>query len=870
MCAGCLLAWCTLLVLIALASLQPPPPRPVTDPPQWFSADRALIYVSALASQPHPIGTPAHTMARDYVVAELRRLGFAPHVQTVPVVCSRVSRPYRAATVSNVWIRLRGQTSTGTLLIASHYDSVPTGPGASDDGASAAAMLETLRALQTKRGLTISRHNDLVFLWTDAEEAGLMGARAFVSQSSEAYGSANELPLKAPVIALNFEARGVSGPSLMFETSPHNGWLVRQFLRAVPNPTASSLFYAVYKILPNDTDFTEFRDSGMQGLNFAYIDKVSHYHTALDSVEHLDRRSLQHQGDNMLALTRYFGDTPLFASLSSPYPPTPMASRNPAVSSISAPDVIYFNYAHSAVLCYPEAWAMPLALLATLLTACFLIVGLRSGCFTLVSLCVGLLAIPVAIAGVCGGTALLARLFVALAPAPPSVLYLGNDILAGVMLAALALAWGFFNWISRHRVTERNVIEPEGVTAGATLCWLLLTWLTTMKLPGGSYLFVWPLLFVLVVNLMIFSFFYLLRRYVPAVVKARKELKQPELSPLKQETNFPIAVGSFGLLLSVVPIILLIVPAQCLLFSTLSVASLPIITALIVLIVALAFPHFTLLTRLVPTSLDKGKHPSPLLHSLALPLALLLSGLLLVCHGVRIMRPTPDHPQSDSIFYGLNADTGQALWASGDYKADAWTVQFLGDNPSRSGLPDFLPGRVGTFLQAPAPAAPLPPPDVTLLKSHTEKGICTVWLHVTSSRHAPILEICAPDTDVVDAIVEKQLVPGTNGLDHMWSLLYLNVPDKGLMLSLRIKLKEIHKTINLKQREADRSQSEQDTTEPGKAALLLRVIDRSYGLPFLPGKNYDPRPSTFITAPNSGWYQDSVLVSKSFLLSIRH
>lgn len=879
MAAG-LLAWCALLVLIALASLQPPSPRPVTDPPKWFSADRALVSVRALASQPHPIGTPAHVLTQDYLVTQLHHMGFAPHVQTVPVVCSRVSRPYRAATVSNVWVRLSGRESTGTVLIASHYDSVPTGPGASDDAASASAMLETLRALQSEYGSVPTLRNDMIFLWTDAEEAGLMGARAFVSQSSAPPGSPSYVTLNKPVIALNFEARGVGGPSLMFETSPQNGWLVREFLRAVPNPAASSLFYAVYKILPNDTDFTEFRASGMRGLNFAYIDKVSHYHTRLDSVEHLDRRSLQHQGDNMLALARHFGDMPLASkstatsiSISASTSRTTLSPDDSFDDAISAPDVIYFNYARSAVLCYPESWAVPLALLATLLTVCFLMLGLRSGYFTLASVAINSLAIPVVVAGVGSGTLLLVRFLAALAPAPRSVLYLGSELLAGVILLAMAITWGFFGWVSQHikencskedkksnkglsgQSAEAKLLDPEGMTAGAALWWLLLTWLTTWKLPGGSYLFVWPLLIIIVVNLMISWGCHVTAQGTLASVQPRQPSDQLSQSTQRQGTSSQFYLYYAGLLICVVPIILLVLPTQCLLFATLSAASFPIIAALTVLIVALAFPHFTLLTRLVPSRSKTANSLLSRLHFLILPPLLLMSGLILVGHGATVMRPTPEHPQSDSIFYGLNADTGRALWASGDDKADVWTTQFIGDNPSRSGLPDFIPASAGTFLQAAAPNMPLPPPAVTLLTSHTEQGICTVRIQVTSPRHAPMIEIAAPDADVVDATVEDQLARGNIGLNHAWSLFYLNVPKEGLTISLRVKLKY--------------SDSKQAKAGQSKDALLLRVIDRSYGLPSIPDKAYAPRPRSFIAAPTNNWCQDSALVSKSFLLSIR-
>ena len=71
-------------------------------------------------------------------------------------------------------------------------------------------MLETLRALKSSPPLK----NDTVFLFTDGEEVGLLGATAFVKEHPWA---------KDIGVALNFEARGSSGPSFMFETSDGNG-----------------------------------------------------------------------------------------------------------------------------------------------------------------------------------------------------------------------------------------------------------------------------------------------------------------------------------------------------------------------------------------------------------------------------------------------------------------------------------------------------------------------------------------------------------------------------------------------------------------------------------------------------------------------
>ncbi|HVN76414.1 MAG TPA: M20/M25/M40 family metallo-hydrolase, partial [Thermoanaerobaculaceae bacterium] len=253
-------------VLVAVR-MRPPAPAGTDAPAAEFSAGRAAAMLLELCPDgaPHPVGSEAAAAVRARVAAAFEALGAAVEEQR-EFVCA-ADRP-ACGTVSNVLARLPGTAAGPAVLLAAHYDSVPAGPGISDDLAAVAVLLETARTL----GAGPRPANAVIFLVDDGEEAGLLGARAFVARHRWA---------RDVGVVVNQEARGTSGLSLMFETSDENAWLIDAYARAVRRPAALSLTAEVYRRLPNDTDLTVFKGAGMAGLNFAFIGDVSRYHTPL-------------------------------------------------------------------------------------------------------------------------------------------------------------------------------------------------------------------------------------------------------------------------------------------------------------------------------------------------------------------------------------------------------------------------------------------------------------------------------------------------------------------------------------------------------------------------------------------------------------
>ena len=302
---------------------------------------------------------------REYLVGRLRELGANPEIQTATVARHIPFGPDTWAVVNNLVAKMPGTQPTGAVLMVAHYDSVPSGPGAGDDAASVAAILETLRAL--KAGASPLR-NDLIVLFTDGEELGLLGAKGFV----ETYPALRNIK-----VVLNFEMRGDEGPSMMFQTSARNSWLIDQLAAAAPFPYATSAAAAVYKRLPNDTDLTVFLDAGMAGMNFAAAGGITRYHTALDNAGLLDQRTLQHQGSYALSMARQFGSIDLNAPRTG--------------------DAVFFVV--GGKLIHYSTWlAIPLAIVVTMLVLGVIWIGIRDGRFSLGGIAAGFAIYAIAIA----------------------------------------------------------------------------------------------------------------------------------------------------------------------------------------------------------------------------------------------------------------------------------------------------------------------------------------------------------------------------------------------------------------------------------------------------------------------------------------
>ncbi len=155
------------LVGWSVAALQPPPPVAADAPAIEFSAARAFAHVEDVASGVHVPGSAASDGVVEGLVDTLSGLGLDTRVQSAVGAVRTEAGETRMARVRNVVAVLPGTDPTGRLFLTAHHDSVETGPGAADDAAGVAAVLEAVRALTAGPPL----RNDVVVVLTDAEEA---------------------------------------------------------------------------------------------------------------------------------------------------------------------------------------------------------------------------------------------------------------------------------------------------------------------------------------------------------------------------------------------------------------------------------------------------------------------------------------------------------------------------------------------------------------------------------------------------------------------------------------------------------------------------------------------------------------------------
>lgn len=702
-------------VWLSLYKTRPPTAVPSSAPETEFSAERAIEHVYAISQEPHMTGTLEIYRVRDYILSAMADIGIEAEVQTT--LAQNPLREDEVALVENIIARIPGTDSSQGIMYVGHYDSAPHSPGAGDDGVAVAVMIETARAVRAGTPLK----NDVIFLFSDAEESTIGGAIA-----------ARKHPWMSEVgLVINLEMRGSSGPVYMFETGPDNGWVIPELAEAIPHPATSSLMRDVYTNMPNNTDFTAFRDAGYAGFNFSVLEGSTTYHTPRDQAENMDLRSIQHHGSNTLGIARHFGVIEL--------------------DNIKAEDAVYFDVLGSTLVHYPGSWSIPLVIVALTLFSGLVIYGFRKGNLSLKGIGQGFLAFLAALVGGPGFVTLL--WFGIRAVANPPMIY-GDTYNSPVFFLSFALLIVAIT-AALYNLFQRKV-NTANLAVGALVWWVVFLLGITIVFPKANFFFLWPLVFaILGVAYWIFT--------------DGKALSWTGVAVLS---------------VSVLPGLLIVPPTTySVLMGLVALVSLTG-TGMVLLsfLLGLMVPHFSAMawseTGLGRWWFSAGSG---------------LLGILVLIFAVATIRVDADHPRLFQLIYALDNETGEAVWASAqgsEYNED-WTAQFFSEDATNGPLPQFFGGDRPQFKIDQAPVAPLPMPKIDVLENPKEGDIHRIRLSIASTGGANQARFyIEPPVEVLSVALngeQLRMAETPPSAEEPWTLAYFGPLTTPIELSLEIR-----------------------------------------------------------------------------------
>lgn len=454
--------------LLSLFVLWTPIPE-ITDTD--FSAIKAAGYIKEISLEPHSVFDPvAHEEVRLYLKGMLEEFVGTENVTEYNYTGLEVGSDYD---IKNLLATIPGNSDTAILLVA-HYDSrghigrmgeLGGSYGAADDGYGLATLLEIARLYGGRTDL----ENTIYILMTDGEETGLYGAEM----------AAGETDLMDNVgFVINIEARGIEGPAYMFETSKNNSKVI-DFYKNADFPISYSIATAVYTVMPNSTDFTEFLAIDKQGINFAVLDSLYYYHTPRDNYTSINQSSIQHYGAQITPLVDEFVTSSVYSDVH---------------YFEGTEDQVFFNLFSNIFIAYTDTFATILHFLTLVLFILLFV-------FLVIKKDVKPLKVLKQLGIIFGVIILLAifgiyvsKLFAFLGHTSWSLTYVrmdGSELPAYIIigLVVIGLVWAY-----KKLVVNRMKEENEFMLAGIFLL-ILFALATGFILSGASFLFFIPALF---------------------------------------------------------------------------------------------------------------------------------------------------------------------------------------------------------------------------------------------------------------------------------------------------------------------------------------------------------------------------------------
>ena len=297
--------------LLAYGLFTLPSPQPADA--DGFSSARVVKDIEVISREHHSVAHPEErAKVREYLAERLEAMGADTVMQfkydsLVGPKNKHVTYTFDAVNVLAEFAPAVPSEDDTYLMMIAHYDSKYSQPmprqdtvwsyGAADDGYGIGVILETVEQALRQRD---SWKQGVKVLFTDAEEAGMMGMKAIWENDGHVFDNVGFI--------INVEARGTFGPALLFEACPGNAKVMDLYADAAKYPYTYSLTTVVYGFMPNFTDFTVVKDD-VPGMNFSSIADINHYHTDLDNFSNISEKTIQHYGEQMLPVTmKYLTD----------------------------------------------------------------------------------------------------------------------------------------------------------------------------------------------------------------------------------------------------------------------------------------------------------------------------------------------------------------------------------------------------------------------------------------------------------------------------------------------------------------------------------------------------------------------------------
>lgn len=489
-----------LSVVLGITSLYTPRPK---SEESGFSTEIAKEHIKEISREVHSIQQPeALGRVREYIVNELKELGLEPQVFTYEDVESSKGGIYD---INNIYAKIDGKNGEdgSYIMLASHYDSSPKkrsgedgeSKGAADAGYGVSTILEIVRVIK-ESGQELE--NGIKILITDGEEMGLMGAKEEMNNNFGLYENVN--------FVVNLEARGIKGPALMFETSSNNKKVIDLYKKA-NLPVSYSLAADVYNKMPNGSDFTEFKNAGLPGINFAVLNDLDYYHTKNDNYENISDTSIQHYGEQVLPVVQEY-------VYNSKYGQADYFESNQ--------DSIFFTLLPNVFINYSSLIATILAVVS-LIALLLIMRRLKINVKLVVKWTTVWTGLALAVAAIGVAVSYIISMVTGI---EFKITYMprvtGADFIA---LAAVVLTSILVTILSKK--LAKNRYEFEDMLFGGLWFNEILLVIFMIALPGGSYLFLWPVIMTLISivlskkfrnqNMLLLATMFTIVMYVPVI-----------------------------------------------------------------------------------------------------------------------------------------------------------------------------------------------------------------------------------------------------------------------------------------------------------------------------------------------------------------